>query len=226
MDVAEQIVSEYLKMNGFTFVTNIKYERNNEIDIIASKNSKKGLVYYHIEIQSTISWKLDKSYIKPNLRLKFKEMLNPTDTQEETKKYYEETIKKYLGPKKINSLKKIWIHWEIKPDIKNNDTKFQELKNAAKEANVDCIIELKNILLWMIHMINDHPKTSTNFLYFDHSQNDPSFRYIELITAVLEDNFKNKKLPKLMHDKRKKLHKDLGLLKPDDIECPCDDCKN
>ena len=28
MDVAEQIVSEYLKMNGFTFVTNIKYENN------------------------------------------------------------------------------------------------------------------------------------------------------------------------------------------------------
>ena len=49
MDIGERIVIDYLKINGFTCATNIKYENNNEIDILASRLNKQ----FHIEVQST-----------------------------------------------------------------------------------------------------------------------------------------------------------------------------
>jgi Holliday junction resolvase-like predicted endonuclease len=188
MDVGERIVSEYLKMNGFTFVTNVKYENNRELDILAKRES----LNCHIEIQSTLgSWKFfDYSYIQENLVPKF-----PSHTD------YLDTVYKYFN--KNEKFKKIWIHWAIKPEILNNQLEYENLITKAKtEADVDEIIELKNILRWMIDSIK------SDSFYFDRS-NDQSYRYIELFLELYPNE-----ITELADHERIKLNESLGCLQP------------
>jgi hypothetical protein len=232
MDVGERIVSCYLKLNNFTFVNNIRYENNKEIDILARKNSD----YFHIEVASyTGGWKFDYSYIE-ELKEKF-----PVTKNSQT------TVQEYFGK---NTPKKIWIHWEIDDKLKS-PTELKKLKRKAKtDAGVDNIIELKTILTWIIHTTNIGKN------YYD-PRHDDTIRYINLFLLSLkpkkdeyfkqangkkrEDytknvNYKKNKriwrnsmssvefLPRLNHSEWEELCKSLGDIKPDKIDCICSHC--